>query len=454
MVEFARIVALVLMIVVAGQMQSQCIIINEVLVNASGNCDGNCVPNTAEWIELHNTCNTALNIGCYVLTDGDFSITFPGNTTIEANGYFVIGSDNSGVPVDIDLATCNCTSGADSEIGILTNGNEQLALVNASGQLQDGIYWGSGQFAQTPSFTTDAMFGCFAQTIQLASASASFAQVPTADDGQTVYRSCSDPAVWLADGLNYTPGNSNGDDTGTSLTIIASPENPCEGDNATLTASGTAGNFTWNNEQSGNSIVVSQSGTYTVSVESVVGCGSSASISLTFQDAPSVDAGSGGVADCDEGFQLEGSTNGTAYFWEPSIGLDDPTVLSPIAMPTSTTVYTLHAQNGECESTSSVTIVPECGNLNVPNVFTPNNDGLNDVFRPDGKGVANYSLQVFNRWGKLIFETTQYNNGWNGKIDNEPAPAGTYFFLLQAQDSFGNSLFGGDVMEGEVTLLR
>jgi gliding motility-associated-like protein len=76
------------------------------------------------------------------------------------------------------------------------------------------------------------------------------------------------------------------------------------------------------------------------------------------------------------------------------------------------------------------------------------------VFRPDGKGIANYSLQVFNRWGKLIFETIQYNNGWNGKIDNEPAPAGTYFFLLQAQDSFGNSLFGGDVMEGEVTLLR
>jgi gliding motility-associated-like protein len=129
-------------------------------------------------------------------------------------------------------------------------------------------------------------------------------------------------------------------------------------------------------------------------------------------------------------------------------------VLSPIATPTSTTVYTLHAQNGACESTSSVTILPECGNLNVPNIFTPNSDGLNDVFRPEGKGIAEYSLQVFNRWGNLIFETTQYNNGWNGKIDNEPAPAGTYFFLLKAQDAFGNSLVVGDVMEGEVTLLR
>ncbi len=454
MVDFVRIVALVLMIVAEGQMQSQCVIINEVLVNASGNCDGNCVPNTAEWIELHNTCNTAVNIGCFVLTDGDFSVTFPSNTIIEPSGYLVIGSDNSVVPVDIDLETCNCTSGADSEIGILTNGNEQLALVNASGQLQDGIYWGSGQFAQTPTFSSDAMFGCFAQTIQLASASSTFEQVPTADDGQTVYRSCADPAVWLADGLNYTPGESNGESSGTSLTIIASPQNPCEGDNVTLTASGTTGNFTWSNGQSGSSILVSQSDTYTVSIESAVGCGSSASISLTFQDAPSVDAGSGGVADCEDGFQLEGSTTGTTYFWEPSIGLNDPTILSPIATPTSTTVYTLHAQNGACESTSSVTIVPECGDLKVPNVFTPNSDGKNDVFKPEGKGVSRYELRIFDRWGTLLFETTQFTTGWNGKVDNEPASEGTYYFLMMAKDAIGNSLVGDDILEGEVTLLR
>jgi gliding motility-associated-like protein len=454
MMFFERIGMVLLMCLLSAGLHAQCVVINEVLVNASGNCDGNCVPNTAEWIELHNTCNTAVNIGCYVLTDGDFGVTFPSNTIIEANGYIVIGSDNSGVPVDIDLATCNCTSGADSEIGILTNGNEQLALVNAAGQFQDGIYWGSGQFTQTPSFETDPIFGCFSQTIQLAAASSTFEQVPTADDGQTVYRSCADPASWLADGLNYTPGESNGESTGTSLNIIASPENPCEGDNVTLTASGTAGNYNWSNGQTGSSIAISQAGSYTVSIENAAGCGSSASISLSFQIAPLVDAGSGGVADCEDGFQMEGTTNGTTYFWEPSIGLNDPTELSPIAMPTSTTVYTLHAQNGTCESTSSVTIVPECGNLYVPNVFTPNNDGLNDVFRPEGKGVADYSLQVFNRWGNLVFETTQYNNGWNGKIENEPAPAGTYFFLLKAYDALGNSLVGADVMEGEVTLIR
>jgi gliding motility-associated-like protein len=76
------------------------------------------------------------------------------------------------------------------------------------------------------------------------------------------------------------------------------------------------------------------------------------------------------------------------------------------------------------------------------------------VFRPEGKGIADYSLQVFNRWGILVFESTQYNNGWNGKVNNEPAPAGTYYFLLMAKDSNGRSLLDVDVYAGEVSLLR
>jgi hypothetical protein len=54
----------------------------------------------------------------------------------------------------------------------------------------------------------------------------------------------------------------------------------------------------------------------------------------------------------------------------------------------------------------------------------------------------------------LVFESTQYNNGWNGKINNEPAAAGTYYFLLMAKDALENSLVGDEVMKGEITLIR
>jgi gliding motility-associated-like protein len=454
MFEYLRVFAVVLLMMMVGKLQAQCIVINEVLVNAAGDCDGSCVPSTAEWLELHNTCSDAVNIGCYVITDGDFSVTFPSNTVIPANGFLVIGSVNSGVDVDVNLAFCNCTSGADGEIGIFTNSNEQIALVNPTGQLIDGIYWGTGQFSQTPSFTTDALFGCSSQTIALSASNPVFTQVPTAGDGQTIYRSCEDPSMWLADGANYTPGAANGDDNGGNLAITASDLTPCTGETVALTVLGATDGVTWNTGSNAQTISVTQSGSYSVSMNSTAGCGSSASITVDFQTGPAVDAGLGGLADCEDGLQLQGNTAASTFYWEPTTGLSDATSLSPIASPALTTVYTLHALVGNCESTSSVTVVPECGNLIVPNVFTPNNDGFNDVFRPEGKGIADYHLQIFNRWGILVFESTQYNNGWNGKINNEPAPAGTYYFLLIAKDALGRTLVGIEVLEGEVTLIR
>ena len=55
---------------------SQCVVINEVLVNGPGACDGFCEPNTEEWIELYNTCTTAVDLSCFVITDGDFTVPF------------------------------------------------------------------------------------------------------------------------------------------------------------------------------------------------------------------------------------------------------------------------------------------------------------------------------------------------------------------------------------------
>jgi gliding motility-associated-like protein len=454
MIKYLRVLGVVLLMVLVGRLQAQCVVINEVLVNAAGNCDGSCVPSTAEWLELHNTCSDPVNVGCYFITDGDFSVTLPSNTTIPGNGFLVIGSVNSNADVDINLAFCNCTSGADGEIGIFTNSNEQLALVNPSGQIIDGIYWGAGQFSQTPSFTTDALFGCSSQTVALSASNLVFSQVPTAGDGQTIYRSCEDPSVWLADGANYTPGAPNGEDGAGNLIITSSDNNPCTGESVTLTVLGTTQIVAWNTGSNEQSITVTQAGTYTVTADEIVGCGSSASITVNFQAGPTVDAGQGGLADCENGLLLQGTTNADSYFWEPTRGLSDPVSLSPVASPVVPTNYTLHAITDDCESTSTITVIPECGNLKVPNVFTPNNDGINDVFRPEGKGIADYSLQVFNRWGILVFESTQYNNGWNGKVSNEPAPEGTYYFLLIAKDASGQSIVGAEVMEGEVTLIR
>jgi gliding motility-associated-like protein len=86
--------------------------------------------------------------------------------------------------------------------------------------------------------------------------------------------------------------------------------------------------------------------------------------------------------------------------------------------------------------------------FNVPNAFTPNGDGLNDTFRPVATGdlIRQFSMVTYNRWGQMIFETTNPAEGWDGK----DAPAGVYGWVISYSDYMGK-LFK---MKGGVTLIR
>jgi gliding motility-associated-like protein len=84
----------------------------------------------------------------------------------------------------------------------------------------------------------------------------------------------------------------------------------------------------------------------------------------------------------------------------------------------------------------------------VPNAFTPNGDGLNDTFRPvvDYERVRQFSMVIYNRWGQLVFETTNPAEGWDGKN----APAGVYSWVISYSDMVGKVM----KMRGSVVLVR
>jgi gliding motility-associated-like protein len=86
--------------------------------------------------------------------------------------------------------------------------------------------------------------------------------------------------------------------------------------------------------------------------------------------------------------------------------------------------------------------------FNVPNAFTPNGDGLNDTFRPVATGdlIRQFSMVIYNRWGQLIFETSNPAEGWNGK----DAPTGVYSWVISYSDYLGKVF----KMSGSVTLLK
>jgi gliding motility-associated-like protein len=135
-----------------------------------------------------------------------------------------------------------------------------------------------------------------------------------------------------------------------------------------------------------------------------------------------------------ESVELEGTANG-AYpvIWTPTQTLTFPVnQLRPLASPTVTTTYTLSAKVGDCtdESKVTVTVLPR---VRIPNAFSPNGDGLDDTWEIDR--IAEYPnsrVIIFNRWGNKIFETTGYNrsNEWNGTIKGQPAPLGTYYYVI------------------------
>ena len=86
-----------------------------------------------------------------------------------------------------------------------------------------------------------------------------------------------------------------------------------------------------------------------------------------------------------------------------------------------------------------------------PNAFTPNSNGVNDVFRPVVSGsLSNYTFRIYNRYGQLIFFTTDYSKGWDGKINGKPQDAGVYVWQCSWQFLNGKREF----QKGVCTLIK
>ena len=174
---------------------------------------------------------------------------------------------------------------------------------------------------------------------------------------------------------------------------------------------------------------------------------------VTVHDLPIAYAGEDDSIYRDE-FSILEASGGIDYFWDPVEGLEDP--FSPItrASPFNTTHYQLTVLNEYgCLDKDTVTIFVEAVNLIlVPSAFTPNNDGKNDFFR-----IIRHlnidrliTFKVFNRWGRVVFETTNINLGWDGNYKGQPLPVSTFTYLIQAINR------DQEIIEktGSVTLIR
>jgi gliding motility-associated-like protein len=352
---------------------AQCVVINEIMVNPAGGCDGSCMPSTEEWLELYNTCPDAVDLSCFVLTDGDFSVTFPAGTIIGGFGYFVIGSVNSLVPIDLDIATCGCTSGVGTVIGVYTNSNEQVVLTDPTGVFQDAIYWGTGQFAQTPSFTTNPIGDCASITINLDATNPAFEPLLTQSNnsGFTAFRACDGGEIWQNGGLPPTPGATNGGSTSLEASLEASNDILCLNDciDFSNSTSGEFLNSSWTFEGSStptsnatnpSNICYSTPGTFDITLTVSEACGSNTITLVDFITVldislPTITA-DGPLSFCDgQDVVLSTISSGTLQWYEN--GNPMPGENGQSLSVTVSGDYFVTSTNGSCSNTSETVTV-------------------------------------------------------------------------------------------------
>lgn len=147
-------------------------------------------------------------------------------------------------------------------------------------------------------------------------------------------------------------------------------------------------------------------------------------------------------------------TNNTTFIWQPSSDLSCADCFSPIASPKLNTIYELSVINSAGCVISNEVFVGVDNNLIVfvPNAFTPNGDGVNDILRVFGISIKRINFGVFNRWGEKVFEvdTEDIESGWDGKYKGKDLPNGVFVYYLEAEFEDGQQ----KILKGSIILVR
>ncbi|HLP11337.1 MAG TPA: gliding motility-associated C-terminal domain-containing protein, partial [Flavobacteriales bacterium] len=289
------------------------------------------------------------------------------------------------------------------------------ACINASTGVVDPSLLSAGTY--TITYTTPAPCGT-TDTETLTISDANLMAVPTAE-------TCNG----YGDGIILAVGSGTGPFTYT----ITGPE----------TATNTSGNFTG-----------LDAGTYTVTVTNTDGCtdvntsvvGSPAPVIAAFTATPNI-----GLLPLNVVF-TNTSTGATSYVWDLVVDTVFTTNASGTYVNEDQYTIVLYAMNGACADTAYLTIEAiSPSELDVYNVFSPNGDGVNDVFITTWINLSEFSIKIYNRWGQLMFESNDQTKGWDGKdLGGKDATDGTYYYLVKAK---GKDEQAYD-QHGHVTLFR
>jgi gliding motility-associated-like protein len=244
--------------------------------------------------------------------------------------------------------------------------------------------------------------------------------------------------------------------------VVAVPDTHiCHGDTAQLSASGAL-DYNWTQPQHLSSANVYNplafpplSETFEVRGRDGNRCEGTDEVFVFVQQEPIIQMDPGGEIIVGEDYSLNPSiTHGKTYRWEPSASLSCSDCPNPIAKPAKSTEYTLFVTDslGCFEVSQKVNLEVDIKfSVDMPDGFTPNGDGINDLIMPNGWGIKSVLVyKVFNRWGELIFEATPQQPAWDGYYKGKLQNVETYVYYVKVESYEGEVL----TKEGFFSLLR
>jgi gliding motility-associated-like protein len=265
-----------------------------------------------------------------------------------------------------------------------------------------------------------------------------------------------DRLIDTAGTYGLTVVNSYGCSTSHSITIVVNPSPQlylgadttlCEGKDLVLNAATGTGNnsYLWQDGITSGLYTVTAAGIYTVRATAADGCSSIDSIQVSYTGVPAFNLGQDTALCPGMTFTLKPSLAfaGT-YLWQ-----DGSTQNFMLIQDTGT--YSLTTSNTCGTSKGAIHVTAGLCTLVMPNAFTPNGDGRNDVFRVRYPfSVTHFVMAIYDRWGQQVFHSTNIDEGWDGTIHGSPAPTGTYVWFISLTDWQNKNQF----QKGTVMLVR
>lgn len=239
----------------------------------------------------------------------------------------------------------------------------------------------------------------------------------------------------------------------------------CFGNRTQLQGSITGSAFTWspdNTLQNANTLTPvarpALTTRYVLTVFDSLACPKPTRDSVTIKVVPRVlaFAGNDTTVVANQPLQLN-ATGGASYAWSPTTAMNDGNIANPVVtlgLSADSITYRVRVSTPEgCFANDDihVTVFKTGPEIFVPSAFTPNKDGLNDILKPIAVGIKSLNhFRIYNRWGQLIFSTTELNRGWNGTLKGIEQATGTFVYTAEATDYLGNLLR----RKGTVVLIR